>query len=81
MKKYTPLTPLLAAGLVLGAFSPLHTRAQNQNTWLDTTGNQLWDLASANWSGPAIWNQGDNAVFNATGKRVRDLPITLDKLM
>jgi xanthine dehydrogenase YagR molybdenum-binding subunit len=22
-----------------------------------------------------------NAVFNATGKRVRDLPITLDKLM
>jgi xanthine dehydrogenase YagR molybdenum-binding subunit len=22
-----------------------------------------------------------NAVFNATGKRVRDLPITLDKVM
>jgi xanthine dehydrogenase YagR molybdenum-binding subunit len=22
-----------------------------------------------------------NAVFNATGKRVRDLPITLDKLL
>jgi xanthine dehydrogenase YagR molybdenum-binding subunit len=22
-----------------------------------------------------------NAIFNATGKRVRDLPITLDKLM
>jgi xanthine dehydrogenase YagR molybdenum-binding subunit len=22
-----------------------------------------------------------NAVFNATGKRIRDLPLTLDKLM
>jgi len=63
MKKHPSL---LAACLVLAAYLPLQGHAA-QNIWNNGAANFLWDTTSANWTGPTIWNQGDNAIFGATG--------------
>jgi len=41
-------------------------------------------MTACDISRESAWHQGDriaNAIYHATGKRIRDLPITLDKLM
>ena len=37
------------------------------NTWNNASHNYLWDTASGNWVSPITWNQGDSALFDATG--------------
>ena len=51
---------------MLAAFLPLQLHAAD-NTWNNGAGNFQWDTTSANWAGPTIWNQGDKAIFGATG--------------
>lgn len=37
------------------------------NTWTNTSGDFQWNSTSANWSAPATWTGGDNAIFASTG--------------
>jgi autotransporter-associated beta strand protein len=60
------LIGLLAAGLTLAALTPRQALAAD-NTWNNAAGDFLWDFASANWTSPTTWVDGDNAVFAATG--------------
>jgi len=45
---------------------------------------EFWPLGSSKWRGEigivGVAAAIANAIYHATGKRVRDLPITLDKL-
>jgi len=63
---------LLITALILMAVSPMRTRAA-ANTWNNGSGNSQWDANSANWTGPAVWNNGDDAIFDATGAGVINL--------
>jgi autotransporter-associated beta strand protein len=64
MKRNSWLITLVAAGLILAAFSPLRTQAA-ENTWLNTDGDFNWN--SWNWAEPLAWIDGDDAVFGTNG--------------
>jgi fibronectin-binding autotransporter adhesin len=53
---------LLLAVLVL---APAARAADN--TWTNAAGDGVWDHLSANWTSPAVWNQGDYAIFGPNG--------------
>jgi xanthine dehydrogenase YagR molybdenum-binding subunit len=56
---------------------PWHWRQSSQATWSLRLGAKgLGDRTAASVA-PAV----ANAVYHATGKRVRDLPITIEKLL
>jgi xanthine dehydrogenase YagR molybdenum-binding subunit len=42
---------------------------------------RLWARGVGEIGGVSVAGAIANAVFNATGKRIRELPITLDKLL
>ena len=56
----------IAGGLLLAALSSLRTDAA-ANTWNNGSGDSLWNLTSANWTSPAIWSDGGDALFGAAG--------------
>ena len=44
------------------------------NLWTDSPGgNMQWDLLSANWTAPAVWSQGNDAIFGALGVGTVDI--------
>lgn len=63
MKKHSQL---IAAGMLLAALSPSQTTAA-VNTWNNGSNDFLWNATSANWTAPAAWVDGDDAIFGATG--------------
>lgn len=50
------------------------------NTWNNQAGTFIWDTTSSNWSSPAVWADGNDAVFGATGVGIVTLgsPITVN---
>ena len=38
----------------------------NNNTWLNVPANATWDTVSSDWTSPASWSSGDNAVFGVS---------------
>jgi fibronectin-binding autotransporter adhesin len=60
----------LAAALVcLGAIFPGARAADN--TWTNSSGDSLWNVTSANWTTPSVWNNlagsPDAAIFGGSG--------------
>lgn len=55
-----PLALLALLGLSLAADAA-------SNTWNYSAGARNWDNATANWSSPTIWSNGDDAFFGPTG--------------
>ncbi len=63
MKRYLSM---ITAGLMLASFASPQARAAS-NTWNNGSANSIWDTTSANWASPATWQQGNDAIFGATG--------------
>src|SRR5436190_17820901 len=68
---------ILALG-VAALFSMVSVHAAS-NTWTGNV-NLNWDTATANWTSPTVWADGNDAVFSGAGGAITVSPVSAHSL-